>query len=200
MTISNFDAVFYTISFLVPGFVMNSVISAFRPQKELKEKITFLRYLTLSSINYALWSWLIYIISQQSFIDQYPKRTAFAWFAIIFISPVIVGAFIGIIKQKEWVRNLLQKIGINTTHPIPSAWDYIFSKAESEWILVTLKDDSIVAGWFGSESFAASIADGKDIYIQEVYRIDEGKWGKLERKSGIWIEAEQIKHIEFIND
>ncbi len=43
--------------------------------------------------------------------------------------------FIGIIKQKEWVRTLLQKIGINTTHSIPFAWDYIFNKTGSEWIL-----------------------------------------------------------------
>ncbi len=200
MTVSNFDVVFYTISFLVPGFVMNSVISAFQPQKELEEKSTLLKYLTLSSINYALCSWLIFIISQKEFIDQYPKWTAFFWFAIVFVSPVIVGALIGISKQREWVRRLLQKIGISTTHSITSAWDYIFSRAEPEWILVTLKDDSTIAGWFGSESFAASKADGKDLYIQEIYKINEGTWQKLERKSGIWVEAERIKHVEFIKD
>lgn len=201
MTISNFEMAFYTISFLVPGFVMNSVISAFQPQKELKEKITFLRYLTLSSINYALWSYLIYIISQKEFSDQSPKLTAFIWFAIIFISPVIVGAFIGIIKRKEWMRKLLQKTGINTVHPIPVAWDYIFSKTEQPvWLLVTLKDNNLIGGYFGDKSFAGNNIDGKDVYIQEVYKVSDGQWQKVEQSGGMWIAADKIKHIEFRNN
>ena len=200
MTVSNISVVFYTISFLVPGFVMNSVISAFQPQKELEEKSTLLKYLTLSSINYSLCSWLIFLISQKQFIDQYPKWAAFFWFAIVFVSPVMIGTLIGISKQREWTRRLLQKIGIVTIHSLTSAWDYIFSRTEPGWILVTLKDGSTIGGWFGSESFAASKTDGKDLYIQEIYRISDGTWQKLERKSGIWIDAEQIKHTEFIED
>jgi hypothetical protein len=60
--IASVEALFIILAFVVPGFVMSVVRSQFatgRPQKGTEE---VLGYLTLSAINYAVFSWLVYIL------------------------------------------------------------------------------------------------------------------------------------------
>ena len=87
---------------------------------------------------------------------------------------------------------------INLIELEPSAWDYKFSKIEAEWVIVTLTDDSVIAGFMGGLSFASSNEGERDIYINEVYKIDDDNNWKIQTDTnGILIKAENIKYIEF---
>jgi len=45
---------------------------------------------------------------------------------------------------------------------------------------------------------ASSNENDRDLYIKEVYKIDDnGKWKRVENTDGILIKAEQVKYIEF---
>lgn len=201
MTISNFDAVFYTLSFIVPGFIWDSVLAGIIPRKTEGKESLFLRYFTLSCLNYALWVWLIYLLPRLDFFKLYPLRSALSWVLIISVSPFILGMVSGKLRSDGWFRGFLMRIGINSLHPIPSAWDYYFSITSSVWILVTLKDGKQVAGLFGSRSFASSDQNERDLYIQEIYKIKEdGPWQKIPDNNGIFIKGDEIKHIEFWNN
>src|SRR2546429_1176139 len=59
MTFTSFDAVFFTVAFLVPGFIWESVLSLFLRRRDDRADRAWVRFLTLSAFNYALWSWLI---------------------------------------------------------------------------------------------------------------------------------------------
>lgn len=202
MSLGGFDVLFYTLAFLVPGFVLDSTLSVFTPRKVESAQLSFLRFLALSCVNYAFWSWLIYLMFRVEFFTAHPVRTATAWGVIILVSPVALGVFLGYFSQQEGIRKILQRIGLNPIHVIPTGWDYKFSKSnKAVWVFVTLKDGSSVAGLFGSKSFASSESGERDLYIQEVFRIsDDGSWQCIPRSSGILIRGDQIKHIEFWND
>ncbi len=202
MTLSTFDTIFYTFSFIVPGFILHSTLTVFVPQKAEQPQLSFLRFLTLSCVNYAIWSWLIYLIFRSNFFINHPFRTSVAWGTIVLISPVVLGILGGHFSQKEIIRKALQAIGLKPIHVIPTAWDYTFNKIQKAvWILVTLKDESTVAGLFGSKSFASSEIGKRDLFIQEIFKISgDGPWQRISRSAGILIKEDQIKHIEFWED
>lgn len=198
MTISNLDMIFYTLSFVVPGFICDSVLASIIPRRSEGKERLFLRYLTLSGLNYAFWVWLIYLLLRVDFFRQNPIVSALSWFLIIFVSPILLGLILGKQSSKGWIRRFLMRLGINTIHPIPSAWDFFFSTTPPVWMLVTLKDGSQVAGLFGSRSFASSDQDERDLYIEEMYKIGtDAPWEKVQSTRGIFITGSEIKHIEF---
>lgn len=202
MTLNSFDTLFYTLSFIVPGFILHSTLSAFVPQKTIATQLSFLRFLSLSCFNYAIWSWLIYLIFQSSYFINEPIRIAAAWGVIILASPILLGFLAGYFSQKEYIRKFLQSIGLNPIHVIPTSWDYKFSNIRNaNWLLVTLQDGRTFAGLFGSKSFASSETGERDLYIQEVFKITEnGPWEKIPQNAGVWIPGSQIRYIEFWND
>jgi hypothetical protein len=199
MTLDRLDVVFYTLAFVVPGFILHSTFAMFVPRRDERTDLTLLRYLTWTSLNYAIWSWLVYLVFHAAFFTAHPVRSAIAWATIIFISPVVLGLLLAFLSQKEVARKALQRVGLNPIHEIPTAWDYKFSTTGPAWVLVTLKDGSSVAGLFGSGSFASSDPSGRDLYVQEVFRaVLGGQWERVPRSEGILIQGEQIKHVEFL--
>lgn len=198
MTIDNFDTIFYTLSFIVPGFISDSVLANIVPRKTDGKEVLFLRYFTLSCLNYAFWVWLVYLLPRLEFFRDRPIRSALCWFLIIFVSPVILGLTLGKQSSKGWIRGLLLQIGINPIHPVPTAWDFYFNATHAVWVLVTLKDGSRVGGLFGLDSFASSDQNERDFYIQEVFRVnDDGPWQEIPNNKGILIKGSEMKHIEF---
>ena len=91
-------------------------------------------------------------------------------------------------------------MGLSSIHVIPTAWDYKFSKTrKSVWVQITLKDGKKICGLYGGKSFASSVAEERDLYLQQVVRVSkEGKWERLERSDGVLINGNEIKYIEFI--
>ena len=83
--------------------------------------------------------------------------------------------------------------------PEVSAWDYIFSSRKSYWVILHLKDGRNIGGVYSSNSFTSAFPYKQDIYLEEVWRLDEDKnfIGKVERSAGIWIVADEISSIEF---
>jgi hypothetical protein len=203
IALTSFDAVFYAITFLVPGFIMDLTLSIFAPRRQEDLQISLLRFLTLSCVNYAVWCWLIYLI----FFTTYREVLSGFYTAVflgvfVFISPLAIGVLLGFFSQKEWIKKILTRLGLNTISSIPTSWDYKFSKInESVWLIVTLKDGSTVAGYFGTNSFASSIALEHDLYIEEIYKIDTNEsWERLIPPCSILLKGEEIKYIEFWSD
>jgi hypothetical protein len=202
MAPSGFEAVFCTLAFVVPGFILHATFSVFVPVRTERPDLSFLRFLALSCVNYGVWSWLVYLIFTAPFFENHPYRGAAAWGIIILVSPVATGIVWGVLSQKEAGRRLLQRCGLSPVHRVPTAWDYKFSRTtEAVWVLVTLKDGNKVAGLFGSRSFASSEPNERDLYIQMVFRVpDEGVWQRVPKSEGILISGDQIRHIEFWAD
>ena len=199
MTLDSVDTLFFTLAFLVPGFIMHKAVALSVPQRSENWHLLFLRFLALSCVNYALWSWLVYLIYKWAPFGKYAWLAAVAWFWIIFVAPGSIGVLLGYLNSKDVIRRGLQRLGFTPLHSIATSWDYKFSRVTQErWVSVTLKDGSTVCGLFGSSSFASSAPAERDVYLERVYHVIEGSWQPIERQDGILIAGDQIRYIEFI--
>ncbi|WP_239613896.1 DUF6338 family protein [Cohnella mopanensis] len=194
----NGDTFFYITFFIVPGFVMNAAYSSIIPQRILDQQVALLRFLTFSFINFIVWYWLIVKLISEKFWKDEPVYWLLILFGLLVLSPYILGFISGVITSKSWLRNVLTKLGINPMHSVPTAWDYVLK--EGNWVIVTFKDGTLVYGLYNDQSFASSIHDERDVYIQAVYDRDSvtGDWEIRPRTKGMWIAKEEIKSIEFI--
>ena len=190
MIYDSIDAAFYTALFILPGYVITSVVNGFNPQGRLNESKYFLKCLLYSLVNLGVWCWVYNIVLTTV------SKSSLQWLllaAFTLFGAALLGLLIGVIKQKTPLSKLLNRLGISTIHPTVLAWDYLFSKQESYYIIVKMDDDKIVRGWFSSNSFASSDPDNHDLYIEQCY--GEG-WSEDPQSRGIYIPGDQIKYIE----
>ncbi len=181
--------------FIVPGFIILFVRSQFitgRISSNSKEAI--LSYLTITVI----YGSLVFLLVDLTSLTLMPA-SGLIWFCLfIFLVPIALGLLLGINSQKDFVRNLLRRCRLKLVHPIPTAWDWKFSRMSPQWVLVTLKDDTRFAGFCSSESFISSDPNERDIYIEKVYDLgDDGTWSPPDDERGLLIAAGEIRTIEF---
>ena len=194
--VDSFDTVFYTLTFVVPGFIADSVLGLMVPRRPSGTEPSLIRFITFSCFNYALWSWLIYLIVKTELSITRPYVAATLWTFIILLSPIALGVSVAKLRQGRLVTKVLGRLGLPVIQPNPTAWDQFFIMAEPLFVLATLKDGSTVAGRFGPKSAASSDAIERDLYIESVYRVGT-PWTEIEGNAGVWIRGDEIRYLEF---
>ena len=196
MTIDSLEVVFYTCVFLLPGFIIKSVIDTLVPPIKHYDSKYFFSCLLYSIVNCAIWSWMYLLLNRISY-----NRPIIYWISLLVVTVVdatLVAFIIGVAKQKGIIEWVFKKIGINKIHPAPTAWDYYFSKQEESWIVVTLKSGKTIYGKFSEHSFSSSDAEERDLYIEKTYILkDDMTWEEDEKSKGILIAKEEIETVEF---
>lgn len=166
------------------------------PQREQAYQPAILRFLFFSCVNFAAWWPLLYnLIGEQYWLTN-PFRGSVLIILVLLVVPFVLGSFIGFLVKNEWPYKVLRFLKINILHPRSTGWDYIMEQAS--WVIVTLKNGSIIYGLYSTRSLASSIPSDKDMYIEELYTCDDnGKWEQVTDSKGIWIPGDQIMYIEF---
>ncbi|TIN10399.1 DUF6338 family protein [Mesorhizobium sp.] len=189
------DAVYVALIFIVPGYIFSSVRSQFVVGRTFEGSGYFVRLLTISCVNFALYGWTIYLAIAHS-ADANVR--AALWVFVILIAPAVTGAIAGICIKRDWIRKIYQRYGINPLHHIPSAWDFKFSTSPGEFVLVTLTDGSSVAGHWSSASFASTDMTERDIYIEKIYdQPDDQSASWIPTNKSALVLATHIQMIEF---
>jgi hypothetical protein len=206
MDVSDINSAIAIILFLMPGFVADWTMSLFIPKSGFGDRQMILRYLTLSSLSYALG---IPLIALFNFMNWLQGWTLFVLaFALIFVLPVAIGLIVSYGYYHRSLNSLLLKVsGAFNLRPLPSmpnAWDDVFfriSQSEGVWLIVALKDGEFFGGWFGGKSFASTNPEDRDIYIEKIFQIDKsGAWHDTTRPTGILVKLDNVKHIQVIED
>lgn len=195
MTVDNIDIVILTCQFVLPGYIVREVLSSVLPQKQISEGAHILETIGYSILNFTLWCWLFQIIHIH--VECRPVLYLLTITASVIVTSCLTGIAIGIIKTKQIFRVMLQKIGINLTHPIPIAWDYKFSENKSYWVEVTVSNGKTLRGLYSSGSFVASDPTFRDLYIEELYLKENDTWTRQAQTAGVWINPEEIRYIKF---
>jgi hypothetical protein len=195
-------AVGVLIVFLVPGYLWRITEGqlVYLDRKLEWEKFAF-GLLTRSTIIYLPWIPVLYRGYSDAWYDTAPWWTLLFCILIAIIQPVLFGALWGGIRQKGYDRVIFTKIGWKTFEQshAPTAWDALFSQVPESWIIVTLKDGTKVKGWFGRESHASSDDGQRDLFISHVlYQRDDGQEEVVQNTGGVYINADEIKTVEFI--
>ncbi|WP_288327338.1 DUF6338 family protein [uncultured Clostridium sp.] len=200
--IENFDMFFYTMTFVVPGFIIYYLTIKFYPQKTVDATSNIIKYMFYSSLNFAVISPIVYFIVKSDYHKQHVFRTAALWMVAICIVPIILGIINGIANQKGWIKEILNVFNVNPIIEIPTAWDYKFSSInEATWIIVTTMDNVQIMGLYSTDSFASSELTERDLYLEKYYtrNVENTDWEEVLNKS-ILIKAEQIKFLEFCKE
>ncbi|OQX87558.1 MAG: hypothetical protein B6D55_03095 [Candidatus Omnitrophica bacterium 4484_70.2] len=181
------SSILYIILFVIPGFIINEIISLLQPsvREELRRPSIFsLRAITFSCINYAIFLWLIIIWYRYS---TYLWLSVIVSIIVLILGPIIIGFVFSKIIEKSFLR-----IRLTST-----AWDYYFSQEKPCWVLVTLKDGSRIGGRFFKDSFVSS--PPFDLYIEETWKINKegGFKERVNGTKGFIVKYEDIKCIEF---
>ncbi len=192
--LNTLDNLYTILGLAVPGLIVLFVRAQFVTGRNPPASAAFLSYCIVSLIYYALVSPFVNLVLST---DKSSFGNAFAWFALIFVGPAVLGFLLGINVQKNLFRRALQRFGLNPVHAIPTAWDWKFGRMGEEWVLVTLKDGTRFAGFCGPESFMSSDPEERDIYIQWIHDIDgENNWSPR-GETDVLITPGEIQSIEF---
>lgn len=186
MDLFKLEILYMFVLFFVPGYISFKVWRLLVPSEQKKPGDYLTEIVFYSCLNFAAMSWLIIIFSNK---DTKIWIIYLSYIIVLFLTPIIWPVLLS--KVRPYFKDLL--------HSMPKSWDYFFSKREACWVLVHLKNGSLIGGYYGKDSFASRYPNIEDIYLQEVWKVDKnGKFGeKIERTKGLWIDKNEFTHLEF---
>ena len=194
MDIWSLDKLVLFLALFVPGFVSIKVYRMLIPSQWRDWSSNVFEAIGFGVLNFAVWAWLLVMMHTGNFYAERRALYVLLWIAIIFVAPAIWP--IVFLKLALW-----KPIARLIVSPIPRPWDYVFGLKEPFWVIVNLKDDAIVGGKFGDRSFASAFPSEEQIYIEEVWELDEnGAFVKpVERSRGIIILGRDMSSVEFFD-
>lgn len=199
MKLEGLPDLYLVLAVFVPGFIYHGVLSQFVPLRQMRTREhVILGFLTATAFNYAVCSPLLYFLFAGRLFATDPIWQALTLFLIIFLTPIILALIVAAIGQKDGLAWLFRWLGLRSINPIPTGWDWIFSRTDPCYVLVTLSTGTQIAGYFGLQSMASSDPDRRDLYLERVYVIpSDGPWQPVDRSQGTYIDGSQIAFIEF---
>ena len=192
MDIWSLDKLLLFLAFFVPGFVSIKIYRLMIPSARVDWSANIVEAVAFGMLNFAVWSWLIVYIHRGNFYAEHMAWYVLSWIGIVVLAPAIWPIIF--VKLARW-----RPIARYIISPIPRAWDYVFGLREPFWVLVNLENGTRVGGRFGEASFASAFPAEEQIYIEQVWALDEnGAFQRpIERSRGIVILGKDISSVEF---
>jgi hypothetical protein len=151
-----------------------------------------------SVINLAVWSWTYILITNIYKNHRISEQIYFILLLFVSILGGLILSFvIGVIIQKRLIGKIAKIFHMTSVDPIDSSWDWLFSRSENIQMVITFKDNSVICGWYGKNSFTSSDPNERDMFVEYTYKIDEnGNYQDDPESKGIYISKDQIKYID----
>jgi hypothetical protein len=193
------DTFHLAVGFLVPGVIITFIRAQFTTGRVQSQAESVLSYVALSLVYYAVALPVsqFAINGKWQFVSGELAAGGGAWICLTLIGPVLFGVILGLNVRMDWTRRILGRLRLNIVHAVPTAWDWKFSCPSAQWVLVTCKDGTKVAGLFASNSFVSTDQNERDIYIERVYDVDEQNQWQDVGERGILILGSEISSVNF---
>ena len=178
---------------VTPGYIILFMISRFTTGRT-----AFTVSIGVSSVYYVImWTLLrwgsVYDVAQGIRQTQIDWKTA----VVVVVIPAVIGIFIGLLVQREWLYDLLRLVRLSPVHGIPSAWDWKFMASKSQWITVHLENGDEVCALYDANCFVSTDPRERDLYLSNVHRWEDKTLVEDERVEGVLLKGDSIKRIEF---
>ena len=176
MDIWNVDKLALFLIFFIPGFISMKVYDLIVLGERRDFSKSLVEAISYSAINFAALSWLIAIVQTGDYYHNHFILFLISVFVILFAFPVC------------WPFAFL---GLSSWRPI--------GKHDPFWIIVHLKNGQKIGGFFGRESFASSNPADEQIFLEEVWMLDDDDrfLSPAEGSRGIIIMNDEIRAVEF---
>ena len=177
-----------------------------------------LRFIAISLIFHVTLAWPEYALYRSAFESESFKieQFAVAWAVVLVLValPASVGTVLGGLyatrsHRTRW-RHLRRYVSRRNEErllafalgrtPAPRAWDHLFSDSPLTYLRIrTTTADVTIAGLFADKSYAGGHPHEADLYLEEVWRIDDDGETLLESLGyPVYIPASQIAWIEVV--
>lgn len=179
------------IVLFLPGFISIKIHRLLIADEKYDFSKNLFEIIGYSLINFILLSWLILLNVYNDWL-----WTLSIWFFLsaiitLIIAPIFWPILFNKLLKSKWIKP-------HTISNFKSAWDFQFNKREPAWIIVHLKDGRTIGGRFGKKSFAAPYPCKENIYIEELWKLQNGVFiNPIPRTQGILIISDDIFAIEF---
>lgn len=180
--------------FFIPGYLFLRTHSLKIPCEKMDFAKDLYEIIAISALNNIIWAIpLYYIFITNANIIILSTCLLFA----LIISPIAFAfLWIRISNMKFYKKHFLN-------HQYATPWEAVFMGGQSFWIIVTLKNNKKIAGKFQEKSYASAYPSPKEIFIEEVWDVDETGYFKDKRypnakTAGILILENEISTIELL--
>jgi len=188
--LTNDNISLFVILFL-PGFISVKIHNLLVADENYDFTKNLFEIIGYSLLNFVLCSWLLFINAYYSWFVNFP----FGFYTSIFLIFIIAPIFWPLLVEKILHSKKIKPHVISNSK---SAWDFYFSKRETAWVIVHLKDGRQIGGKFGIKSFASPYPCKETIYIEELWNLQAGKFiNIIPNTNGILIISDDIFAIEF---
>ena len=180
------------LAFFMPGFISIKVYELIVATKHRDFSNSVLEAIGYSVLNFAVLSWLIFLISSADFNKNKPVLYFICIILIFFIFPTIWPLlFVLASKLKIFKKYILS--------PINMPWDDVFSKRETYWVIVHMKDGRKIGGKYGTLSRASAFPNQRQLYLETLWELDNNNKfiKKIERSKGAIFFEDEVSIIEF---
>lgn len=193
MDVWEIDKLFLFIAFVIPGFISLKFYQLLYPGALRNAADQLVDAVAYSCVNYALLLWLILVVESSRLSEVHPYFYYVFYAFVLFVAPIIWVVF------WSWMRTweIFQK---NAPHPVAKPWDFVFQQRKQYWLIVYLKGGEKIGGKFSTKSFASSSPADEQIYLEEVWLVENGVLQRpVKESAGVLIGISEISHIEFFN-
>ena len=178
---------------LAPGLIILAIRARFKEGAVPDIKERTIAYAVASTAYYA-------VIGPLFHVQTGVPLSSWVWAGLHYVLvPLAIAFLIVLFDQKEWLYRIAHHFDFRLAHHIPAAWDYAFSKLNrGTFVWVKLHSGTEYAGKMGARSFASSSTAERDLYLEEVWQINEENkpWTRLEPFRGVLLCGRDIQRIE----
>ncbi|MDX6522389.1 MAG: hypothetical protein QOF08_2994 [Gaiellales bacterium] len=200
------SALLLLIAFVLPGFV--AVLVAERVDVVPVERSPF--QLLLMALYYSVLSYVLLGLASVHWGSPTPVhlrhllrhtgagRLAVAALIGIVVVPAAI-ALLGVVWRRSGLRGWLWSIvGLHEGHQVETAWDCLFRSRKAFLVRAVLSDGRVIAGYYGSGSFAPYSAQAQDLFLETRWDLDDDKWflRATEKSLGVLVSASAIVSME----
>lgn len=191
LNIWELDKLVLFLFFFVPGFIALKVHDLCTPterrdfSKAWFDAVVYSSFFACIGIGGYRWG------LESDIFNKFPSLIYLWFFLTLFIFPIIAQFLLKKLMNCDFFSS-------EFIHPIPKAWDYVFKETKKQyWIIVHLKDRRQIGGFYGENSFTSSYPAKEQIYLEEAWRLEEGKFvEKIGRTGGIILTGDEIVAVE----
>jgi len=177
--------------FFVPGFVSLKIYDSLVASENRDFAKSIFDAVAYSALNYGLLYPLI----------AWMRSGTMHWLAYSVAGFLVLIAF-PVMWPFLWLRILSAKtFSSRFVHPVGRPWDYVFSRRKPCWIIVHLRDRRKIGGLFDHRSFASSHPAEPQLYLEEVWKLDDnGRFvERVKSTEGIIVLEREILGVEFFS-
>jgi Family of unknown function (DUF6338) len=172
-------ALIVLVAFVLPGFI--TVLFQERTFKQADDPTPLDRL--LRAIYYSIWCYLLLaavalvLDIDRAYVERLYERHASApaelvWRAAlaVFLPATAVWCATLVFRETGASEMIAERMRLNARHQQPTSWDFWFRKGVKSHVRIVFADGRSVWGFYGERSFASYAKDGRDLFLEHIYR------------------------------